>query len=114
MIALYFQSFAAQLFPSAVAFFNQSAEQTHIGEKERILRFLFKSAANVCECYTLVLIMKMPKTLCKFSAPNGRRRVHFSLVQHDVVPLRRAFEFQFSGSATSCNPAAGSPSPTTQ
>jgi hypothetical protein len=73
MIALYFQSFAAQLFTSAVTLFNHSAEHTHIGEKERILRFLFKSAANVRECYALVLIMKMPETLCKFSASNSSR-----------------------------------------
>jgi len=70
---LYFQGLAAHPFTSEVAFFNQSAEHTHVGKKKWILWFLSKSAANVRECYTLVLIMKMSETFCKFSSPNSSR-----------------------------------------
>ena len=80
MIALYLQRFAAQLLASDVTFFNQSAEHSHIGEKERILRLRLKSAANVSECYAFVLIMKVSETLCKFGTSYTSRRVRSHLV----------------------------------
>src|SRR6201981_3151785 len=80
MIALYLQRFAAQLLASDVTFFNHSAEHAHIGEKKRILRLGLESAANVSECYALVLIVKVSETRCKFGTSYTSRRVRPHLV----------------------------------
>ena len=66
MVPLYFESFPAQLLASKITLLGHSGEHTYIREKERILRLRLKSAANVRECYALVLVTKVSETLCEF------------------------------------------------
>jgi hypothetical protein len=80
MIALYFQSFAAEPLTNDITLLSHSTEHAYVGKIKWILRLRLKSAADVGECYPLVPVMKVSETLCELREPYTSQRVGSHLV----------------------------------
>jgi hypothetical protein len=80
VIALYFESFAAQPLTNDITLLGHSTEHAYIGKIKWILRLRLESAADVGECYALVPVMKVSETLCELREPYTSHRARSYLI----------------------------------